>query len=270
MKLYYQYYPTSLEPDTIEPSELNQPAVIIIPGLFGSTTNWRGFAKKLSEHYPVIVIDQRNHGRSPHADTQSYFDMCDDLLELLNELELDNPILCGHSMGGKVAMVFGLLYPERVSKLAVLDIAPVVYPHSHAPFLEALMRIDLSQLASRKAADTALQSAIPETGTRLFLLQSLVGSANNYQWRLNLPVLHSQMNEIVGFPTERLESYSSQVEACFIYGESSTYVTEQNLRLIKTFFPSASAKGIPNAGHWLHVEQPTLVLDALHTFLQQQ
>jgi pimeloyl-ACP methyl ester carboxylesterase len=264
MKLHYQTYPAPMELDSLE-----QTPVIIIPGLFGSTSNWRSFARTLSENYSVIVIDQRNHGRSPHADTQSYFDMGDDLLELLDTLSLDKVTLCGHSMGGKVSMLFSLLHPERVERLAVLDIAPITYKHSHAPFLEALLDIDLSRLESRSAADQALQSAIPDTGTRLFLLQSLTGSAKNYQWRLNLPVLHAEMKKLVGFPADELAAYSNSVETCLIYGENSTYVKQQDLPLIKKFFPKADLTGVPNAGHWLHVEQPALVLAALLNFLQK-
>jgi pimeloyl-ACP methyl ester carboxylesterase len=265
MKLYYQTYPESLDINGLE-----QPPVIIIPGLFGSTSNWRSFAKLLSEDYPVIIVDQRNHGRSPHAGTQSYFDMSDDLLELLDTLGLEQAILVGHSMGGKVAMVFSLLHPERVSRLAILDIAPVVYSHSHAPFLEALLDIDLSELESRSAADKALQSAIPDTGTRLFLLQSLTGTAKNYQWRLNLSVLHTEMSKIVGFPSSQLEVMVNSVDACLIYGENSTYVTETEQAVVLTYFPQTEFFGIPKAGHWLHVEQPKLVLEALRTFLKNK
>lgn len=265
MKLFYQIYPESQNLKTSE-----QTPVLIIPGLFGSTINWRSFARELSQTYPVIVIDQRNHGQSPHADTQSYFDMSDDLLHLLDTLDLDKVILCGHSMGGKTAMVFSLLHPERVSKLAVLDIAPRRYTHSHAPFLEALLQIDLSQLESRSAADKALRSAIPEAGTRLFLLQSLIGTAKNYQWRLNLSVLQMEMQKIVGFPSDELEGYSNSVETIVIYGENSTYVKDQDFALLKKLFPLADFTGIANAGHWLHVEQPKLVLDALQTFLQKK
>lgn len=265
MKLYYQTFPESLDINA-----LDQSPVIIIPGLFGSTSNWRSFAKALAEDYPVIVVDQRNHGRSAHADTQSYFDMSDDLLGLLNSLDIKQAILCGHSMGGKVAMVFSLLHPERVRSLVVMDIAPVVYSHSHAPFLEALLDIDLSQLESRSAADKALQSAIPDTGTRLFLLQSLTGSSKNYQWRLNLSVLNSEMSKIVGFPSSELEVMVNSVDACLIYGEDSTYVAEKHQVAVLRYFPEVEFVGIPNAGHWLHVEQPKLVLEALRTFLQNK
>jgi len=116
MELYYQSY----SPDSLSDKESDKTPIIIIPGLFGSTINWRSFARKLSESYAVIVIDQRNHGESPHAATNSYADMVNDLLLLCDRLSFDQVVLCGHSMGGKVAMLFALLYPERVQSLAVL------------------------------------------------------------------------------------------------------------------------------------------------------
>ena len=172
MKLHFQHYPENIQVSALA----NFKPLVIIPGLFGSTTNWRSFGRQFAATRPVIIVDQRNHGRSPHINSNSYDDMLQDLLEFCDDHGLVRIVLCGHSMGGKVAMLFTLAHPERVEKLVVLDIAPVPYDHSHAPYLEELMALDLSQLKSRGEADRALQESIPDTATRLFLLQSLSGS----------------------------------------------------------------------------------------------
>lgn len=263
MQLYFQRYP-----EGADLQEDSRPPAIIIPGLFGSTSNWRSLARSMGEHYPVIVIDQRNHGRSPHADSQTYADMAQDLLDFVDHQGFEQCIPCGHSMGGKVAMVFSLLYPERVARLAVLDIAPLPYTHSHAPFLDELMKIDLSSLPSRSAADRALQHAIPDIGTRLFLLQSLTGSPGNYHWRLNLEILHRFMPDIVGFPTDELAGKFSDVTAMFVFGENSDYVRAEHHERCRSYFPNVQFEGIPDAGHWLHIEQPKAVLDTLLHFVQ--
>ena len=137
---------------------------------------------------------------------------------------INEAVLCGHSMGGKAAMAFSLLNPDRVQKLAVLDIAPVSYQHSHAPFLESLLAVDLAGLKSRAEADKAVASAIPDQATRLFLLQNLTGSPGHYHWRINLAVLHEFMSEIVGFPTELLANLSANLPVAFIHGELSDYL----------------------------------------------
>jgi pimeloyl-ACP methyl ester carboxylesterase len=263
MQLFSQTYPKSYSPSV----ESSLP-VLIIPGLFGSTANWRGFAKQLGEYCPVIVIDQRNHGRSPHADSHSYLDMVGDLLEFIDSNGLEQIDLCGHSMGGKVAMIFALMHPERVNSLAVLDIAPFEYSHTHAPYLEKMIDLDLNILQSRSAADQLLKEAIPDTSTRLFLLQSLAGAPGKFHWRLNLPVLLRDMPKILGFPFSQLVGLSNSGETLFVSGEKSDYLLESHHNQIRELFPTAHFKAISKAGHWLHAEQPQAVLDCLLNFLQ--
>lgn len=260
MQLYFQSYPESLERDN---------PVVIIPGLFGSTANWRSFAKALSLEFDVYVIDQRNHGNSPHVQSQTYADMSEDLLDFLDFHGLEKVVLCGHSMGGKTAMVFSLLYPQRVSQLAVLDIAPVEYEHSHAPFLQSLLEIDITQLKSRSEADRLLKTAIPDSATRLFLLQNLSGSRDNYYWRINLKVLLDFMPTIVGFPTQSLATLSNELDCVFIHGGLSDYLAESNKPAVEKLFPNVKYVEIADAGHWLHVEQPKAVLKALSEFLNK-
>jgi pimeloyl-ACP methyl ester carboxylesterase len=263
MKLFFQKYPESYSPL----SDSRVP-VVIIPGLFGSTTNWRSFAKRLAEYVPVLVVDQRNHGQSPHADSHNYFDMAEDLLEFIDSHDLAQVILCGHSMGGKAAMIFSLLYPDRVKRLTVLDIAPVTYQHSHAPYLEKMIELDLDVLPSRSAADRALKDAIPEVSTRMFLLQNLVGSQGAFRWRLNLPILLRDMKKILSFPTSELDGLTNSGDTLFIYGEQSNYLKEMHHNQVLSYFASADFVAISGAGHWLHVEQPNAVLNALLNFLQ--
>lgn len=262
MQLNYQFY--------LDPSCVGSPTpVIIIPGLFGSTANWRSFAKKLSQDYPVFVIDQRNHGDSPHADTNSYQDMVNDLLAFINQHDLPQVSLCGHSMGGKVAMLFALQHPNRVARLAVLDIAPITYSHSHAPFLVEMMKVDLSTLKSRSEADRALKPVVTDTATRLFLLQSLTGSPGEYRWRLNLPVLLEFMPELVGFPTQTEVDLQNDLSTCLLLGGLSSYVPQHGRDTILEYFPSTRFEVINDAGHWLHAEQPEKVLITLKKFLQK-
>ncbi|NND00142.1 MAG: alpha/beta hydrolase, partial [Gammaproteobacteria bacterium] len=159
--------------------------------------------------------------------------------------------------------LFTLEHSARVERLQVLDIAPVAYSHSHAPFLEALMEVDLAGLKSRSEADRKLQAVIPDNATRLFLLQNLSGSAGAYTWRINLPVLHKFMPQITGFP----EVHNSVAnKALFIAGELSDYVLSRHHAGILELFPNSQFISIADAGHWLHVEQPQRVLEVVSEF----
>lgn len=262
MSLYFEVYPADADLQNCTP-------VVILPGLFGSSTNWRRFAKELSQHTPVIVLDLRNHGRSPHSDSHSYLDMAGDLHEFCKEHGLSKIIPCGHSMGGKVAMVFSLLYAERVASLLILDIAPITYTHSHAPFLDALLKVDLQQIESRKHADELLKQVIPEQSTRLFLLQSLAGRPGEFNWRLNLPVLQQYMPQIVSFPEQELHGKINDVPAALVYGTDSGYVDSIGIGAAKRYFKNIYAEPIVGAGHWLHIDQTSLVLRAVKQFTQK-
>ena len=263
MNLYYQTYPENSKILDFTGADI---PIIIIPGLFGSTANWRAVAKRLAESHKVIVVDQRNHGRSPHADSQSYADMVQDLREFCDHHGLYKIVLCGHSMGGKVAMLFALEYPDVISKLAVLDIAPIGYSHSHAPHIRSLMGLDLSSLKSRSDADRQLRESIPDIGTRMFLLQSLTGAPGKYQWKLNLPVLLEYMQEMTAFPAVRS---NSDVDALFLAGGLSEYLRDQDHAKILDLFSNSQFISIPDAGHWLHAEQPAQVIDIIKNFIQE-
>ena len=265
MKLYYQTYFKQADSDGgSEHHELSP--VLIIPGLFGSTANWRGFAKKLAEHRGVIVVDQRNHGQSPHAPENSFYDLVDDLLELIDDLEIDKVTLCGHSMGGKTAMMFALTHSSRVDKLMVLDIAPVQYSHSHAPILQALKSLDLSQFDSRTAIEQALSSSIEDKSTRLFIMLSLTGRAGEFRWRLNVDALLENLPFISGFPDLSNNNVSYSDSCLFLKGGNSDYVTEAHYPRIKELFPGAVISTVEQAGHWLHVDQQRAVLEYVIDF----
>jgi len=80
--------------------------IIILHGLFGTSDNWQTLAKKLAENYSVYIIDQRNHGRSPHDDEFNYKVMAEDLKNFLESNWIYSARIIGHSMGGKTAMQF--------------------------------------------------------------------------------------------------------------------------------------------------------------------
>src|SRR5258706_5361879 len=107
------------------------PPLIIVHGLFGMLDNWRTIAKMLEDKYQCILVDLRNHGRSPHDDEMNYKVMIEDILELMNNLHIDHAVIMGRSMGGKVAMLLALTYPDKVEKLIVVDISPKKYSAHH-------------------------------------------------------------------------------------------------------------------------------------------
>lgn len=235
--------------------------LVLIHGLFGSADNWGNIAKHFAQHFQVISIDLRNHGRSPHSESQSYADMADDLLELCDVLELEKIHLLGHSLGGKVAMQFATQYPERLSKLIVVDMAMRAYADEHTQLMDAMEAVDLSHAESRNDVDRELKAPISNLMVRQFLLTNLVKVEGQLQWRINLPAIK------VNYPKFQAALSAHFAKPClFIRGERSQYVQASDIAEIKQHFPKAELISLPT-DHWVHAEQPQLFIQAVESFL---
>ncbi len=249
--------------------------MIIVHGLYGASDNWVSIAKVLSAGFEVFLIDQRNHGQSPHSKEHNYRLMVDDLYEFVENQNLDKAVLMGHSMGGKTVMHFAKEYPERVEALIVLDIAPKSYVElskkasiHHYLILNAMRSIDFSKITNRKDVEIRLSEKIDDERIRLFLLKNIYRNKNNkFSWRLNVEALYQNIDEIMNGELLPPEEPITGFPVLFIRGADSNYILDEDIEKIHEIFPYAELKTIENAGHWLHAEQPEKLLKIIHEFL---
>lgn len=242
------------------------PPLLIAHGLFGSARNFHTLAQKLATGRRVLVVDMRNHGESPWAESMDYNEMGQDLGLLIEDHAGGSAIVLGHSMGGKAAMAMALTRPELVAGLIVADIAPVAYPHSHLGYVQAMQGVDLSSISRRSEADPLLAETIPQPMLRAFLLQSLVVENGKPRWQLNLDALEKGMEQVMGWP-EDLSGKPYHGPSLFIYGGASEHEVAKSEAVIRNLFPKAELQEIKGAGHWLHAEKPAKFLDAVETWL---
>lgn len=242
--------------------------LIILHGLFGSADNWFSIAKELEKDFTLYLVDQRNHGDSPHSDEWNYQVMAEDLKELMDDEALDSAYIMGHSMGGKTVMTFAMNYPAKVKKMIVADIAPRFYPLHHQRILEGLNAIPMGELKSRKEADDILAKYINIPGIRQFLLKSLGRDENGkFIWKINLPVITEKIANV----GEELKSGTPfEKPTLFMGGANSDYITEKDKEEIERLFPNSHVIYIKDAGHWLHAEQPAAVIETVKAFLKDK
>ncbi len=230
-------------------------SIFLLHGLFGSLSNLMLLAKVLQENYDVIVVDLRNHGRSPHSETMSYHEMAGDLFELANSLGINTFSLVGHSMGGKIAMACALEKPHRIEKIVVVDIAPVIYPDLHQQVLNGLMSIELANINSRQDADLQLANYVDEVDIRQFLLKSLYKNGELFEFLFNLQQIKKNYHNICGWPYKNSQFTHPTL---FIKGADSDFITSEYQKIITKQFPSAELKVILDASHWLHAQKPQI------------
>lgn len=241
--------------------------LIILHGFLGMSDNWKTLGTQFaSEGFQVHMLDLRNHGRSFHSNDFNYQVMVQDILEYCQENNLEKINIIGHSMGGKIAMSLATTYPELINKLIVADIGPKFYPQHHQSILAGLNAVDFSQKPTRAEVEEILSKFIPDFGTRQFLMKSLYWQEpGQLAFRFNLEVFNKKIDTI----GEALpENAVFNKPTLFIRGGNSNYILDQDFENIKTHFPNSKTETIPNAGHWLHAENPRMFYEITSSFLK--
>ena len=236
--------------------------ILILHGFLGSGDNWMSVAKKLSQQdFCIHLIDQRNHGRSFHSDEFNYELMCGDLYNYINYYKIKKPILIGHSMGGKTVMKFSLNFPEHVSKLFVIDTSPKFYPAHHSYIIDAIKKIDFNILDNRKKIKSELEKWITDKGVLQFIMKNIYWKEEGLlDFRFNLKSLSNNIN-IIGEEIKSLNKFNELTY--FFRGEKSNYILDSDNHIILKYFPNSKVISIPNAGHWLHADNPTTFISKL-------
>ncbi len=242
--------------------------LIILHGLFGQSDNWNTLAKRFAEQgLHVFTIDQRNHGLSPHSDEWNYQVMATDLKQFIDEHQLQNPIILGHSMGGKTVMFFEAQFPNVAKQLIIADIAPKAYEPHHDAVLKALNAVDFSDINTRKQAEEILGQYLTDFGTKQFLLKNIYwreDESKQMAWRFNLATITKEYNNIgVSAPTD----LHSSTPTLFIRGEKSNYILDSDLADIRSKFTNYTLETIANSGHWVHAEQPEAFFNSVQKFI---
>ena len=240
--------------------------LLILHGFLGMSDNWKTLGMQYADQgLQVHLIDQRNHGRSFHSKDFDYDILAEDIRHYIQQHNLENAIIMGHSMGGKTAMQFAFTYPDLMYKMIVADIAPKYYPPHHQYIIDGLKQLDFDKIKSRGQADTELSKYVHDMGIRQFLLKNLYWvEKGKLGYRFNLNVLGEKMGEI-GDDITPSDIYEGPT--LFLKGDKSEYIVPGDSDSIRNHFPSARIETIDNAGHWLHAENPVQFFNKTMDFI---
>jgi len=238
--------------------------LIVLHGLFGSLDNWMTLGRRWSEDFSVYLLDLRNHGRSPHTPEHTLNAMADDVIDFMDGQNLQSASVLGHSMGGKVVMELALKHPERIRSAIIADMGPQEYERGHDQIFKALQSVDFSVIEQRSDITDQLKKFISNPGVVAFLAKNAARSGQGFHWKMNLDVLESGYENILR-PIISDQPYEKKV--LVLKGEKSPYVTPEAELMLLDLFPRVEIRTLPEAGHWLHAEQPELFYEKVHDFL---
>lgn len=232
----------------------NNPCLYIIHGLFGSLDNWQSLARKWSESMYVVIQDVRNHGKSFHSLDMDFSALAGDVKYLMEYLNLSKIHLMGHSMGGKIAMEFAAQYPNHLHSLMIIDVAPFKYPAHHNDVLNLLKTIDLEKYIDRKEIELDIAKKLTQDSLVQFLMKNVKRDDENtrFVWKFNHEVLIKEYINLIQYIPEK----GFQGNTLFVGGADSNYITKETSIHIFDLYPNAEFEFIPDAGHWVHADNP--------------
>lgn len=243
--------------------------LILLHGLWGASENWLPVARMLGDRFRVILPDLRNHGRSPHKEVHDYEQMRQDVAEWIEGLHLPvKPYLAGHSMGGKVVMALLLKNPDIAAKSIILDVAPVNYSwgEEQERIFRFMRSVNLTDMGGRKELGTVIGKAFDTEREKQLVWKNLQKTREGFRWKINAEVLYQERHKIAGWP-EEYGGLCYNGEVLFVKGECSPYISGPEM--LKKNFPAALLTVIPDAGHWLHTEQPEKLSKVMRSYLSK-
>ncbi len=261
---------------------------LLLHGALGSGNNLRSLATKLCKlrpEYRFCLVDLRHHGESQGAPPPNTLEACArDLSALVEQLGQEPEVIAGHSFGGKTALMFAQLFPGRARQIWVLDSNPGSQEPTAAN--EVIRVIQAVRSTTTPAADRALVIAELSaqglsSGTSNWLATNLVrpadGQTDGFVWRFNLDAIYELMLDYFRvdlWPV--LESRATETDFRVVVAENSDRWAPENrarLQALVETVPQAqiSVRGggtvalhiVPNAGHWLHVDNPAFLLELI-------
>ena len=243
--------------------------LMMLHGVFGSGDNFRLFARKLCERRPgwgVCLVDLRGHGRSQGAPPPHTLDAAaDDLLRLEGHLGLRLTAVAGHSFGGKVALTMLLRRSSRLEQAFVLDSPPG--PRGGAADARqvlAMLRSVPQPLESRQQFVDIVQRAGHPAAVAEWLAMNVRRADDGFRLRLELDTIESLLDDYFARDLWRVIEGGVGAETFdVIVGGRSDVVGPADRERFAAAGPRVRLHVLPDAGHWVHVDDPDGVMAVL-------
>jgi pimeloyl-ACP methyl ester carboxylesterase len=269
--------------DAIDPTLINYKiygeghpeTVVLIHGLGENLTTWNAIAPELAEKYRVLVYDQRGHGKTPAPNENfSSTAMATDLKGLLDYLHVDRAHILGHSMGGRTAIRFADLFPERAASVIVEDMHMIggdVAEKSPYEFAQQLKLLDGKTFPDRKAAlDYAERLMGPLHTDSVYPV--LAENPESHLWEFKRVRSVFPYYEAQGMQEDLTSALKSiHVPKFFMAADPAKFVVldEKGIQHLRENAPDARLVVVPGSDHSIHKTQTRSFVTHVEEFLDK-
>jgi esterase len=250
------------------------PKMVFLHGVMGFTANWRRIAREFEKDYQVLVFDQRGHGRSFHPSGYAPEDYAEDLNKILDELGWQKITLVGHSLGGRVALIYADLYPEKVTRLVIEDIGPSMNEIGSERIIKLVEAVPVpfvNKKAAKEFFETRFLDILKNNSKAHELSQYLYANIKEDEqkrgvWRFSKEGVIESVKK--GRDRERWSEIKGlKIPVLLVRGERSEDLPRDVFEKVLKANPKIQGVEIEGAGHWVHSDQPEQFVKTLKQFL---
>jgi pimeloyl-ACP methyl ester carboxylesterase len=232
------------------------PPLVLIHGAGGMHLYWPPEIRRL-RGYSVYAVDLPGHGKSETVDgQQTISDYSRHLVQWLESIQLRRAVIIGHSMGSAIALTLAIHHPEYVVGLGLVGSSARLKVHPD------LLNFAADPTTFLKAADLLVSCSFsPSTSPHLVEL------ATRRMESVRQSVLFGDLLACNQFDVmEQLGSIKQGT--LVICGEGDQMTPVRSAQYLASAIPNAELCVIPDAGHMVMLEQPSLVAEKLRSFLK--
>jgi esterase len=248
---------------------------LLLHGLAGFAHDWNPLGRALEDRHHLIALDQRGFGESDQAHDHVYSvsDFAHDVSELQEMLGLDNMVLLGHSLGGRVAIHYASQHPTWVGQLILVDSGPEVAPAGLAR-LERAMAAVPARFDSLDAVAAHFRPAFPALSGAEYRARieryGLPLPDGGYTIKRD-PALGQQLAQLATGEPPAPDTWPllRQIECpiLLLHGARSDLLTPEIITRMQEAAPQLEVVEVPDVGHNIPTDAPAALIDAVQQFL---
>jgi len=244
------------------------PSLLILHGWGSSTESWQEIKQELSSNFKVIVLDLPGFGKSETPEqpwtVQNYLNF---LERFVQELELDNMHLLGHSFGGSLSVKFASEHPEKIRKMILVDSAGIrPRPRLLAKIIKQLAKksnhLFVGPLSNFKGSAKEL--------LHKFLRNSDYGKADEImkETMKNVFEYYTSMEDGSGEFISDLERVKN--ETLLVWGKEDKIIPVKFGKIFQEKINNSELKTITGVGHSPHLKSPSKLIQIILQFLNDR
>jgi pimeloyl-ACP methyl ester carboxylesterase len=258
---------------SVEPSGASKLA-FVLHGALGSGQNFSRFIQKLAAvrpEYRYVLVDLRHHGQSSGAPAPNTLAACaGDLVDLSHAIGAVPQVVIGHSFGGKVAIEYARQGASGLAQAWVLDSVPGAQEASEGSeitrVIAAVRAVPVPASSRRDVVEHLVQRSGLSSGLAEWMATNLKREGQQYTWMFDIDAIEALMSDYFRKDLwDFLEAPRESPEIQLVVAERSDRWTPE-LRARARALPQSTRvvyRELPNAGHWVHVDNPEGLLAML-------